>query len=104
MSQLRPRVTVSHPIVLIVRILPLIAPSPVCVPPPSVAIVTILVPDALLSSLDYCSLRLIVLFDSHVLLLFSSPYCLLPLLFLRFYCSSASYCSLRFTALDGLAT
>jgi hypothetical protein len=78
LSQPPPHVTASHPTVLIVRTPPLIAPSLVCVPLPSVAIVTIPVPDVLLSLLDYCSLRLIVLFDSHVLLLFSSPCCLLP--------------------------
>jgi hypothetical protein len=79
-SQPPPRVIVFHLIVLIVRTPLLIAPFPVCVPPPSVAIVTIPVPDPLLSILDYCFLLLIVLSDSYVSssipkpLLLSCPY------------------------------
>jgi hypothetical protein len=78
MSQPPPRAIVSHPIVLIVRTpLPTVQ-FPVCVLPLSVVIVTILVPDSLLSTPDYCSLRPIDMSDSCVLLLFSGLYCLLP--------------------------
>jgi hypothetical protein len=82
LSQPTPRVIVSHLIVLIVKTPLLIALFHVCVPPPSVAIDTIPVPDPLLSILDYCFLLLIVLPDSYVLLLF-----------LCLYCSVTPYCS-----------
>ena len=90
MSQPPPRVTVSHPIVLIVRTPLLIALFHVCALPPFVVTVTIPVPDSLLS------FRTIVF--PH--LLFCLPrvlfYCLCVsivcyfLLFLRLYCSLPS--------------
>jgi hypothetical protein len=54
MSQPSPRVTASHPIVLIVRTPLLIVPFHVCVLPPFVVTVTTPVPDSLLSLMDYC--------------------------------------------------
>ena len=54
MSQPSLPVIVSLPIVLIVRTPLFIAPHPVCVPPPFVAIVMTPASDSLLSLMDYC--------------------------------------------------
>jgi hypothetical protein len=101
MSQPSPRVIVFPLTVLIVRTPLLIVQYPVCVPLPSVAIVTIPVPDSLLSLMDYCSHPPIVSSASCTFLLSllsASFYCLVFLLFL-----SLLIALLGFTALDGLA-
>jgi hypothetical protein len=97
-------VIVFHPFVLIVRTPLLIVLFHVCVLPLFVAIVTIPASDSLLSTLDYCSLlvycSVCLVYSSIVLCL----YCLLPPIVPAFLLSFTLYCSLRFTALDGLAT
>jgi hypothetical protein len=103
-SQPTPPVTVFPLIVLIVRTPLLIAPYPVCVPPLSVATVTTLVPEPLLSLIDYC-----------LPFTYCSLYFVYPLIVLRLYCLAfpivsefllfcTLYCLLGFTALDGLDT
>ena len=100
MSQPLPHVTVSRLIVLIVRTPLLIALFRVCIPPPSVAIVTIPVPDPLLSILDYCFLLLIVLPDSYVSPIVSKP--LMSLLSVTSDCSRVLIVFLSSIVLSGL--
>jgi hypothetical protein len=104
MSQPPLRVTVSHPIVLIVRTLLLIVLSHVCVLLLSVAIVTIPVPDSLLSTLDYCSPPDYCSVCLMCSVIVPCLYCLLPPIVLTSLLSFTLYCSPWFTALDGLAT
>jgi hypothetical protein len=91
MSQPPSRVIVSHLIVPIVRTPLPIALSHVCVLPLSVAIVTIPVPDSLLSTPDYCSpsdyCSAVCLMCSPIV---PCPYCLLPLIVLTFLLSLLS--------------
>jgi hypothetical protein len=107
-SQPSIRAIVSLLIVLIVRTPLLIAPYPVCVPPPSVVTVTTPVPDSLLSLMDYCfpsvycSIYLVYLLIVSTFLLCGTLYC--SCVFYCFLLPFILYCSLRLTALDGLTT
>jgi hypothetical protein len=104
MSQPSPRVIVSHPIALIVRTPPPIAPFPVCAPPPFVVIVTIPVPDSYCPSPIVLDGLLFLLASCTFLLSLLSHLLRVPSIVLSSYCSLPSYCSPRFTALDGLDT